>query len=197
VKLRADGIELDVHATADGAIVVHHDADVRGRLISGLTFAAVRKRKLVNGEPIPTLAEALEAAGPLRVYVEVKALDAHHDTALFAALDAGPSPKHYQVHSFDHRIIQRLHRQRPDFGYGVLSAGYPLDPGAQIRAAGATALWEEGSMIDAPLVALAREAGASVIAWTVDDPARARTLAQLGVDALCTNKPDVIRKALA
>jgi len=32
---------------------------------------------------------------------------------------------------------------------------------------------------------------------TVDDPARARALAAIGVDGLCTNKPDVIRKALA
>lgn len=197
MALGADGIELDVHATADGAIVVHHDPTLGRQPIASLTLAAVRRRKLANGEPVPTLAEALAAAGAaITVYVEVKALDAGHDAALFAALDAGPKPAHYQVHSFDHRIIRRLHQRRADFRYGILSSSYPVDPAGPIRQAGASVLWEEASMIDAPLVALTHEVGATVIAWTVDDPARARALRDMGVDGLCTNKPDVIRKAL-
>jgi len=109
-----------------------------------MTLAAVRKHELSNGEPVPSLAEALDAAGPhLTVFVEVKALDARHDAALFQTLDAGPAPAHYQVHSFDHRIIRRLHDRRPGVTYGVLSTSYPLDPAAQITQAGAAVLWRK------------------------------------------------------
>jgi glycerophosphoryl diester phosphodiesterase len=198
VDLGADGIELDVHATLDGALLVHHDPVIDGAAISSLTLSDARQHRLANGERPPTLAEALEAAGPtLTVCIEVKALDARYDATLFGQIDAAPAPKHCQVHSFDHRIIRRLSGQRPAVTYGVLSTSYPLDPVEQITQAGARTLWEEASMIDQPLVTLVHQAGAHVIAWTVDDPARARGLAAMGVDGLCTNTPDLIRKALA
>ena len=198
VELKADGIELDVHATADGELVVNHDDTLDDRPISEMTLSAARKHHLPNGEPVPTLAEALVAAGPgIIVFVEVKALAPPSDARLFHTLELGPAPSHYQVHSFDHRIIRRLHDQRPTIPYGALSVSYPVNPVAQLRDAGATALWEEASMVDAPLVAAVHAAGCKLIVWTVDRPDKARSLAALGVDGLCTNKPDVIRQALS
>src|SRR5207249_7146490 len=61
--LGADAVELDIHATADGTLVVHHDEAVAGRHIPHLTGRQVRELRLQNGEPVPTLPEALEAAG--------------------------------------------------------------------------------------------------------------------------------------
>src|SRR5204863_5393294 len=71
----ADGVELDVHATIDGEIVVHHDPSVLG-----LPIAQARARDLAavppaNGEPIPTLAQALDVPGKLKVFAEVKVPD--------------------------------------------------------------------------------------------------------------------------
>ena len=72
------GIELDVRMTSDGALVIHHDRslmrlcgeDVR---IEGSSLERVRACRLANGEPVPTLAEALAAAGGAPLIVEVKA----------------------------------------------------------------------------------------------------------------------------
>lgn len=197
VRLGADGIELDVHDTADGVLVVHHDPLLDGQPIRELSAAEVSGVRLPNGEPVPTLAAALRTIGPdCRVFVEVKTLAPEHDAALLAALDAGPAPSNYHVHGFDHRVVRRLTAQRRGLVGGVLSTSYPLDPWRQLSDVGAQELWQETPLIDRALVDGAHERGFLVYAWTVDHAARARELAAVGVDGVCTNRPDLIREAL-
>ena len=51
--LGSDGVELDIHATADGALIVHHDEKIGGvHHIPYLTAKRVRELRLANGEPI-------------------------------------------------------------------------------------------------------------------------------------------------
>jgi len=195
--LGADAVELDIHATADGALVVHHDETVAGRHIPHLTGRQVRELRLQNGEPVPTLPEALEAAGAaLGVFVEVKSLTPPFDERLFDALAHGPNPSGYAVHSFDHRIIRRLGLERPALPRGVLSSSYLIRPLAALEDAGATTLWQERTVVDGALVEVLHAAGMRLLVWTVDDPAEMRRLLELGVDGLCTNHPEVGRQAV-
>lgn len=192
-KRGADGVELDVHPSADGAFIVHHDPEVPGAgPIAGLTQGEIRARLLPNGEAIPTLSEALAASAGLEVWVELKVLGAGRDEAFLETLsDADPAL--IGVHSFDHRIIARLGNRMPGLRRGVLSVSYPVDPVRQMRDAGARALWQEWRSIDAELVREVHRTGGEVIAWTVPDADAARRLADLGVDALCGNFPDRLR----
>ncbi len=104
MQLGADAVELDVHATADGTLVVHHDEAIAGRGIPQLTAEQVAELRLSNGEPIPTLADVLEAIGPrLQVFVEVKSLPPKFDDRLLEALRRGPKPDAYSVHAFEAR----------------------------------------------------------------------------------------------
>ena len=184
-------MELDVHATRDGGLIVHHDPVIPGLgPIATASLAAARNALLSNGEPVPTLSEALAALGSAEVWIEVKALPAQWDDALLDAIEAAPAPAKCAVHSFDHRIIARLGGVRPSLRRGVLSASYPVDPSAQMLSAGAGVLWQEASLIDAELVTAIHRRGGEVIAWTVNDPLTAIALAAMGVDALCGNFPD-------
>ncbi len=194
--MRADAVELDVHGTADGALVVHHDETVDGRhAIARQTAATVRAHRLPNGEPVPTLAEALAAVGPrLGAFVEVKGLDPRLDDVLLDTLDQGPNPGGYAVHGFDHRIVRRLGARRPVLRRGVLSASYAIRPLAVLEDTGASDLWQERHLVDQGLVDAVHGAGARVIAWTVNEPDEMRRLLALGVDAICTNFPDVARR---
>jgi len=193
---RADGVELDVHATADGALAVFHDPMLPdGRWIRDLPAASVCRHRLPNGEPLPLLQEVLAVIPDLQVYVEVKDLDPQWDAALLAVMDADPNPGRCSVHSFDHRLIARLGSQRPSLPRGVLSASYLVDPLAQLRSTGATILWQEWPLIDRALVEMVHGAGAGIIAWTVNDEPTAKHLAGLGVDGLCGNYPERLRVA--
>lgn len=184
-------MELDVHATADGGLVVHHDPELTGgRPLDDMTLAEATSSLLPNGEPVPSLATALSLIGDRDVWVEVKALPAVYDTALLAALDQGPFPRRYAVHSFDHRILARLAAARPALPLGALLSSRVLDPVTVLREACATTLWQEWGLIDAELVDTVHAAGIRVIAWTVNDPEAAQRLAAMGVDGLCGNFPD-------
>ncbi|HWA55653.1 MAG TPA: glycerophosphodiester phosphodiesterase [Gemmatimonadales bacterium] len=197
VELGADGVELDVHATSDGALLVHHDPEVRGLgRIGALPRGVLAHHRLPNGEAIPTLAEALALLAGLDVWVEVKTLPPEHDAALLRTLDGGPTPDRYAVHGFDHRIVERLGERRPGLRRGVLLASYLLDTLSVMRSAGADTLWMETHLIDQPLVNLVHAAGGRLIAWTANDDTEIRRLIHLGVDGICGNYPDRISSAL-
>ena len=196
-RLGADGVELDIHATADGALVVHHDDTIAGVHIPSEPAAVVRAQRLPNGEPPPLLEEALRAIDPrLLVFVEIKSLPQAFDAHLLAVLDAGPSPAGYAVHAFDHRLLARLAALRPGLPRGVLSASYPVRPLVPLTDVGAVAFWMDQALVDGELAALLHGAGAQLIAWTVDDPVEMVRFAGLGVDGFCTNRPDVGRRTM-
>jgi glycerophosphoryl diester phosphodiesterase len=196
--LDADGVELDVHATRDGAIVVHHDAEIPGfGSIALLSRAEARQVRIRNGEPLPLLSEVLDLVGDREVYVEVKSLTEIHDEELLAVLDRGPAPARYSVHSFDHRIVRRLGTCRPQLRRGILLSAYLDDPVAAMRGVGATTLWQEWQQVDQELVNRVHDAGCSIIAWTVNEIGDMERMARLGVDGLCGNYPDRIRVAIA
>jgi glycerophosphoryl diester phosphodiesterase len=197
VAAGADGIELDVHATVDGALIVHHDPDVDGVHIASATARDVRAGHLPNGETPPTLAEALTAAGALRVYIEIKTLPPRWDAELLRAIDEGPNPAGYAVHAFDHRILQRLGAVRPNLPRGALSASYPVRPLMQLQDTGARTLWQETSLIDADLTRMMHAADMQVIAWTADAPDEMKRLISLGIDGICTNDPQRGRAIVA
>ena len=198
VMLDADGVELDIHATVDGAIVVHHDPDVRGcGPIAQLTLAEARQVRLPNGETLPLLQEVLDLVGDNDVWVEVKSLPPAFDGALLEVLASGPAPRRYAVHSFDHRIVRRLGDRRPGLRCGILQETCSDDPVGALEAAGATMLWQQWQQVDQHLVRRVHEAGAGIIAWTVNEIGDLERLVRLGVDGLCGNYPDRIRVALA
>ena len=196
--LDADGVELDVHSTRDGGIVVHHDPAIPGvGPIAQLTLAEAREIRIRNAEPLPQLSEILELVGDRDVCVEVKTLPALHDARLLDVLDRGPVPQRYRVHSFDHRIVDRLGETRPGLKRGILLSAYLKDPVGVMRAVGATTLWQEWQQVDEDLIQQVHETGGEVIAWTVNELGDLDRMVRLGVDGLCGNYPDRIRVAIA
>src|SRR5438093_10693005 len=171
----ADGVELDVHAAADGALFVHHDEVVSGTHITRSSAAQVRALRLPNGESVPTLEDALAAIDPaLEVFVEVKSLPERFDDRLLGVLEGGSHRGRCAVHGFDHRIVKRLGLARPALPRGGLLASYPLRPLDALADTGATMLWQEQSLIDAaPAVALHRP-GPRISGSALIDPASTR-----------------------
>ena len=193
----ADGVELDIHAAADGTLFVHHDEVVSGTHITRSSALQVRALRLPNGESIPSLEDALGVIDPaLQVFIEIKSLPPQFDDRLFATLDGPGGGTRCAVHGFDHRVVKRLGEARPALLRGALLASYPLRPLEPLQDTGATVLWEEQSLIDAGLVDALHGAGYRIFAWTVNDPEDMRRLLALRVDGLCTNLPDVGRRAV-
>ncbi|MCA0376253.1 MAG: glycerophosphodiester phosphodiesterase [Gemmatimonadetes bacterium] len=198
----ADGIELDVHASRDGVLVVHHDADVAPNPhtpgvrvpLASLTAAEIAALPRGPDRAIPTLDAVCALVGSAaRLYVEVKASGVAPLVA--AAIDRHPDVR-MAVHAFDHRLPVAVRSMRPGTSIGLLSASYPLDVAAWVGSVQAEAFWQHADLVDAALVQAVHSMGARLICWTVNDAPRARQLVAWGADALCSDVPGAIRAAV-
>lgn len=197
----ADGWELDVHATADGVVVVHHDpvlpataGPLAGASIAHLPWTTLEPAVVgAAGERVPTLDAVLTAAAPhITVYVEVKA--AGLPELVLATLRRHPDVR-TAVHCFDHRVALQLATLDPQVPVGILSESYPVDVPYTLRSARARDFWPHRSMVDQAMVDAVHGAGGRVIVWTVNDPREAFALAALGVDGICSDVVDEMRAA--
>ena len=197
VALGADGVELDIHSTADGELIVHHDASIRGMPIAQSPASDLARLRLRNGEPVPTLAQALDAIGmKLQVFVEIKVLDPRWDERLFETLDRGPNPSGYAVHSFAFHVVRRLGDKRPDLPRGLLSEVYTRSPRKSLQDASAHTLWQKRGTLDEELVKNVHEGGNRIFVWTIDAASEFERALAWGVDGICTNFPDRARRVV-
>lgn len=204
LELGAEGIELDVHATADGIVVVHHDPVIRlhgcvgepeTRAIAGLTMLELDSCPESDAERVPSLDEVLSLVdGRANVYVELKAPGVEH--AVVDVVHGSPAPHRCAIHSFDHVAVLRSRRAGPDIPGGILLASRLADPAGALRAADARDYWIHWPWADAELVDLIHSAGGRVIAWTPPDEHSFRALAGLGVDGICADDVRALHSAL-
>jgi glycerophosphoryl diester phosphodiesterase len=203
--LGADWVELDVRRTADGTLVVHHDAVLAdGRVIVELVAADLP-------ESVAPFAAALDACTGMGVNVEIKndRRDPDFDDAdeaavavadlLVAEADAGRIDlEAILVTSFNPATVGVVHHRRPAIPTGLLAfdVADPEAVVAQAAAGGHVAVNPWDPYVDERLMELAAAAGLAVFPWTVDDPDRMRRLLALGVAGIITNVPDVARAAL-
>lgn len=202
--LGADAVELDARRTADGAVVVHHDAVVPG-VGAIVEHTAASLRRLAPW--VPTLAEALEACAGMWVDVEVKNSPADPDwdpedelvDRVLEAIRDGGRPA--VLTSFNRATINRARAEQPELPTGWLVETAPLLPAvARAAAEGHAFLLPHHSQLRgdaaAAAVARARQEGIGLITWTVDDPAEGRRLAAAGLGGIVTNRPDALRSVL-
>ena len=196
VALGADGIELDVRLTADGALVIHHDA----HLPDGRVIGELRRDELPDW--LPELHSALDACAPAMVNIEIKNsegepdFDADRSIAdhVVEALRERPEPvERWLISSFDGSTVDRVRElsgprtalltEAPAASAldRLLDAGTPKHP-----------VWHPWhGDLDAATVARAHEAGVEVNVWTVDGEEAIRRAIAIGVDGICTDEPDL------
>jgi len=193
LELGAEGIELDVHATSDGVVVVHHDAVLHagdvpqsGRIaIADASFGVVKAHPLRRDITIPSLPEALEAIGTRAVaFIEIKA----RNIEPLVVRCIRESGSECAVHSFDHRIVVNVKKIFPAIRCGVLQVARHVNPIASLEATRAEDLWQHVDYIDAELIERAHAIGARVIAWTANEASQWSSLAALGTDGICTDR---------
>lgn len=197
----ADAIELDVHLTADGHVVVMHDGEL-GRTVSGtgkvaeMTLAEVKSRDAgawkapaFAGTRVPTLAEVL-AAIPIVVMVEIKPEGEEIVRRTVEVIRAAGAERRVVIASFHDANLARAARMLPEAER--LALGTP----EMSRVDDAHILAPHFSEATKTIAAEVHRRDRALWCWTVDDPADiARTIA-LGADGIISNWPDRVIVAL-
>ncbi|MCE9548627.1 MAG: glycerophosphodiester phosphodiesterase [Planctomycetia bacterium] len=223
----ADAVEIDCHLTADGQIVVIHDADTRRVTGEKLVVAESSLADLQRldygrwkgpqfaGEPLPLLAEVIATmpAGK-RLFIEIKC-GPEVLPALAKELDVSDRPAaDFVVIGFHHHVVHGIKQLRPQVPAYLLArttgsdvrrvssvrrAGNVIDDLVdQAKAVGADALDVEYSeLVDSAFVDRASQDDLPCYVWTVDVARVARRLRKAGVRGITTNRPGWLRQQLS
>jgi glycerophosphoryl diester phosphodiesterase len=205
-------VEFDVRLTADGALVLCHDASLdrttdRIGKLAGQSLAAIREcdaggwfGPAFAGERVPTLEEALALALSLGVNIEIKADSGREYATAAAVADTirrlGPLPPLY-VSSFLPSAVAALRDLAPEAPCGILFRAVPGGWADIARRLGVFAIGADHRRLRPRRVAEIRAAGYKLAAYTVNDPARARLLFGWGVTSVFSDVPDMILPAAA
>ncbi len=214
-EMGADGVELDVTLSKDGVPVVIHDDTVdrttNGHgLIQQMTLEQIKqldagvKFDKYCGERIPTLQEVLERVGKRGlVNIELKGTAVRDDgleAAVARVVEKTCTVDNVLFSSFNPFALNRVARVLPNVPRGLL---YADDLPIYLRRAWLrplahpTAMHPKYTMITATFVSWARSKGYAINTWTVNEPEDMERLIGLGINAIITNKPDVLGKVLA
>ncbi len=207
IEMRSDCIEIDLHRTRDGHVVITHDEDLAGLggegEIADALLGDVRRLDAGGGESVPTLDEVLDGFGariPFNLEIkqgargpypglEAQALGAVASRGLMAetlfSSFYDPVLRELRALSADARLALLISRRFPD--------GWP----ERAASLGAEAVNPEDALVDRVLIERAHDAGLAVYVFTVDDPKRMETLLGWGADGLFTNHPDRLQAVLA
>jgi glycerophosphoryl diester phosphodiesterase len=193
----ADGVELDVRRSADGVLVVHHDAHVSdGRVIAETPWQELPAH-------VPTLGDALDACSGAWVNIEIKNNEGEPDfdpddrvaVDVLATLTER-APGRWLLSSFRLRTMDRCRLIDPSVPTAWLTLELGPEVADRLVSAGHTAVHPWEPTITADEVERFHEAGLLVNAWTCNDQDRALALAAAGVDGIVTDVPDVMIAAL-
>jgi glycerophosphoryl diester phosphodiesterase len=204
VEQAADMIEVDLHRTRDGAVVVAHDAELeriggRGE-IGDATLAEVRALDAGGGERVPTLGELLDGFGArIELNLELKqgcrGPYAGLAAATVEAVRARGLAAGTLYSSFYDPVLHELRRVDPEARIALLlSRRSPAAWPERARALGAEAVNPELPLVDRAFVERAHGEGLAVYVFTVDPLPEMERLLALGVDGLFTNVPDRMRR---
>ncbi len=206
IEQHADMIEVDLHRTRDGAIVVTHD-ETLGHLggkgeIADASLAEVRALDAGAGERVPTLEELMRGFArriPLNLEIKRGAAGPYPglEALAWSAVAEWKIEKETLFSSFFDPVLEELRRVASAARIALLvSPRHPEGWLARARAVGAEAVNPEARLVDRAFMETAHGEGLAVYVYTVDALSEMERLLELGVDGLFTNVPDRMRRLL-
>jgi glycerophosphoryl diester phosphodiesterase len=201
LALGADGLELDVHLSSDGRVVVHHDRTLeRTTPLTGPI--AARTAAELHRVGVPLFDDVLRRHRDARIIVELKV---NHPALARAAVDAvraADAVDRVCFGAFATRVLRTVRQLEPAAATSgareevrwALYRSWCRWPVKHVAYDGyQVPEWAGSTRVVSPrFVKDAHAAGLGVQVWTVDDVAEAKRLLSYGVDALITDRPDTI-----
>ncbi|MBN1643818.1 MAG: glycerophosphodiester phosphodiesterase [Dehalococcoidales bacterium] len=195
IKLKADGIECDVHETVDHHFIIFHNDNLLNKPISELTLKEIRKVRLYNYYQIPTLEETLDLCHKhIRLMLEIK--QAHSLDLFLEIVNSRMSSTELFITSFQTKLIRDLADFAPQIQRGILIA-YPVEePLKLIESTRAKIVLPRFSALTGEMVHSLHSGNISTIVWDCNSISEFHTALKYNVDGIITDSPDVLAQEL-
>lgn len=186
-----DQIELDLHLSKDGALVVMHDGSVDrttdgAGLIRDLTLEEIRGLDAGLGERVPVFEEVLDAVGR-PIQAEIK--DTAAARVLAGVLRERGETARVSVLSFHDEALAEIHALLPEVRTVLVASDLGPDLVSRAQAVGARLVSLDLTRLSLDVVRRCREAGIAVMAWSVNTPRDWALARALGLDGAATDLP--------
>lgn len=207
----ADGLEMDVHLSADGVVVVHHD-ETLDRTTSGSGPIAARTADELarldagDGAGVPTLREVLRRYGNVPIIVEMKVDTVAMGEALAREVRLAGAAERVCAAGYGRRSLDAARAALPEMassaGHGEVRMAVYRSwvgwPARHVRYGGfQVPETAQGHRIVSPrFLRHAHDRGLEVQVWTVDEEVDMKRLLAWGVDGLITNRPDLATRVV-
>ncbi|MCX2183792.1 glycerophosphodiester phosphodiesterase [Streptomyces sp. SKN60] len=190
-----DAIELDLHLSKDGALVVMHDADVDRTTdgtgpIAGKTLAELKELDAGAGERIPVFEEVLAA---VRAPLQAEIKDVAAARALAEVIDGRGLTGRVEVLSFHDEALAEIRGLVPGVRTALVADREQDEVTERALAVGAAALVLNIRHVTLHTVDTAHRAGLRVIGWVVNSQDELRLARALGLDGATTDRPEIRR----
>jgi len=214
VDMKADGIELDVHLSKDGHLIVMHDETLNrtsnGKgLIASYTLEELKRLdagswfgKEFKGEKIPTFDEVLEfiCKTELFINVEIKAGYRIYPTIeekVLACLQKYNMLDRCIISSFDHYSLFRVKELNPNVKTGLLYGASLYEPWEYAKSVKVNALHPLYLTLDKHFIEEAYAHNLDINTYTVNDEKVMGELAAARISGIITNYPDKAKKIIS
>ncbi|MGW3117717.1 glycerophosphodiester phosphodiesterase [Streptomyces sp. NPDC001107] len=190
-----DVIELDLHLSKDGALVVMHDTDVDRTTdgtgpIAEKTLAELRALDAGRGERVPVFEEVLEA---VRAPLQAEIKDIAAARALAEVMLKRDLVSRVEVSSFHDEAIAEVTRLVPGVRTALIGSRYGTDIVERAVEAGAATVCLNIRRLTLEVVELARKADLRIIGWVVNTQDHLRLVRALQLDGATTDYPEIKR----
>ncbi|WP_432032169.1 glycerophosphodiester phosphodiesterase [Streptomyces antibioticus] len=186
-----DAIELDLHVSRDGALVVMHDPDVDrttdgSGTIADLTLAELRALDAGRGERVPVFEEVLDTV-TLPLQAEIKDIQAAR--VLAEVIRERDLADRVEVSSFHDAAVTEMSRLVPGIRTALIGSRYGLDIVDRAVDAGAATVCLNLRRLTLEIVEEARKRDLRIIAWVVNTQEQLRLVHTLELDGVTTDHP--------
>jgi glycerophosphoryl diester phosphodiesterase len=191
MQIPVDGIECDIHETADHQFVVYHDAELSGENINRLSLAEVGKVKIRDRYQIPTLEQILDlCGGRVRLMLEIKQVQSLERFVKIVTAKVKPSDA--IITSFNRDIVLNLSGLVPEIERGILTAFEVKEPVATVEAVRANALVGRCPFVTEELINEVQASNLAVYVWGCPNMEEVRRTLRLDIDGMISDFPDLV-----
>ena len=210
-ELGADAVECDVYLSQDNRVMVIHDKNTRRTCKGKKSFDIAKTPSVVlrdldagswkdekyKGEKIPFIEELIETVPEGKTLVIEIKCGSEVLPELQRAIERKGKDDQNVFIGFDFDTMVQAQKAFPDNKCYWLSSSKPSDKKLdEVVAAGLTGINVQYKNIDEELMSAANQRNLEVLTWTVDDPAAAKHLTEIGVKGLTTNRPKWLKEEM-